>query len=60
MNTEHAGAKNGGGHWGRRAEAKDLSDRARREADRLETKTRVEDVGDWDLESQYEDRFGGE
>jgi len=28
--TEHAGAKNGGGHWGSRAEAKTLSKKARR------------------------------
>jgi len=32
--TEHAGAKNGGGHWGRRAEAKVGSRRRRRELDR--------------------------
>ncbi len=29
--TEHAGAKNGGGHWGRRTEAKTISKKARRE-----------------------------
>jgi hypothetical protein len=29
--TEHAGAKNGGGYWGPRAEAKVLSKKARRE-----------------------------
>jgi hypothetical protein len=29
--TEHAGAKNGGGHWGSRAEAKSISTKARRE-----------------------------
>ncbi len=28
--TEHAGAKNGGGHWGTREEAKALSKKARR------------------------------
>jgi hypothetical protein len=28
--TEHAGAKNGGGHWGKRQEAKALSKRIRR------------------------------
>ena len=31
MKTEHAGAKNGGGHWGTRAEAKKISKRHRRE-----------------------------
>ncbi|HEU0076347.1 MAG TPA: hypothetical protein VFQ76_01785 [Longimicrobiaceae bacterium] len=32
--TEHAGAKNGGGHWGKRAEAKEHSNRLRRVADK--------------------------
>ena len=30
MKTEHNGAKNGGGHWGKREEAKRLSKKARR------------------------------
>ena len=30
LKTEHAGAKNGGGHWGKRVEAKTLSKKARR------------------------------
>lgn len=35
--TEHAGAKNGGGYWGKRHEAKTLSKRIRRaESRRLE------------------------
>lgn len=34
MKTEHAGAKNGGGHWGTRAEAKRLSRKHRRVSDR--------------------------
>ncbi len=38
MKTEHAGAKNGGGHWGPRAEAKALSNKARREADKQEAR----------------------
>jgi hypothetical protein len=29
--TEHGGAKNGGGHWGPRAEAKNISRKHRRE-----------------------------
>lgn len=33
IKTEHAGAKNGGGHWGKRADAKKLSNRGRRIAD---------------------------
>jgi hypothetical protein len=32
--TEHSGAKNGGGHWGQRKEAKELSKKARREVSR--------------------------
>jgi hypothetical protein len=30
MKNEHSGAKNGGGHWGTRGEAKTLSKRQRR------------------------------
>ncbi len=30
VKTEHAGAKNGGGYWGRRADAKRISRRLRR------------------------------
>jgi hypothetical protein len=32
--TEHAGAKNGGGWWGQRAEAKRVSRKKRRQADK--------------------------
>ena len=32
--TEHAGAKNGGGHWGTRAEAKTISKKLRRSRDK--------------------------
>jgi hypothetical protein len=32
--TEHAGAKNGGGHWGHRLDAKHQSSRRRRIADK--------------------------
>jgi hypothetical protein len=31
--TEHGGAKNGGGYWGKRAEAKQVCKKLRREAD---------------------------
>jgi hypothetical protein len=34
LRTEHAGAKNGGGFWGYREEAKELSRSARRRNDR--------------------------
>jgi len=34
MKTEHAGAKNGGGFWGTRAEAKQASRRRRRAMER--------------------------
>lgn len=35
MKTEHAGSKKGkGAHWGRKAEAKQLSKKARRAADK--------------------------
>ncbi len=36
MKTEHNGAKNGGGFWGRREEAKSLSRRKRRQQDKKE------------------------
>lgn len=32
--TEHAGAKNGGGYYGKRVDAKRISDKLRRRADR--------------------------
>jgi len=35
IKTEHAGAKNGGGWWGPRVEAKGKSRRKRRQEDRL-------------------------
>jgi len=34
IKTEHSGAKNGGGYWGKRARAKRVSRKARRAADR--------------------------
>ncbi len=33
LKTEHAGAKNGGGYWGTRAEAKRKSNKVRRRED---------------------------
>jgi hypothetical protein len=37
LRTEHAGAKNGGGYWGKRTEAKKKSRKARRSQDRAAT-----------------------
>ena len=34
IKTEHTGAKNGGGYWGTRKEAKTYSKKARRSADK--------------------------
>lgn len=34
IKTEHGGAKNGGGYWGRRAEAKAVTKRLRRANDK--------------------------
>lgn len=34
IKTEHSGAKNGGGYWGKREEAKRKSSKARRAQDR--------------------------
>ena len=36
LKTEHAGAKNGGGYWGKRADAKRMSSHMRRRHDRIE------------------------
>lgn len=41
--TEHCGAKNGGGFWGLRVEAKAASDRVRRANDRVAQR-------EWELE----------
>ena len=43
IKTEHAGAKNGGGFHGPREDAKKMSNRARREADKAECGERVSD-----------------
>jgi hypothetical protein len=47
--TDHAGAKNGGGDWGTRAEAKQQSARLRRRSERLASKVRFEaaDESSW-------------
>ncbi len=39
--TEHSGAKNGGGYWGTREEAKQISNRLRREQDRRQIAEQV-------------------
>lgn len=38
IKTEHGGAKNGGGHWGKRADAKRFSSKLRRLADKSAVK----------------------
>lgn len=47
--TEHAGAKNGGGHWGPRREAKVGSTHRRREADKECVRQGFCDVGSDDV-----------
>ena len=42
LKTEHAGAKNGGGYWGKRDEAKLVSRKLRRQRDRKVVATEVE------------------
>lgn len=44
LRTEHAGAKNGGGFWGKRQDAKDLSRMKRRSDGRLEVKIALEEI----------------
>lgn len=41
IKTEHNGGKNGGGYWGPREEAKNLSKRARRANGKLEIKKQL-------------------
>lgn len=43
MKNEHSGAKNGGGHWGPRAEAKAISKVARRQADKTTVARAIDD-----------------
>ena len=43
--TEHAGAKNGGGYWGKRAEAKRRCRRLRRKEDRKSIRRRMGESG---------------
>ena len=41
IKTDHNGAKNGGGHWGTRHEAKKLSSKLRRKAAKTEIKNQL-------------------
>lgn len=49
--TEHAGAKNGGGHWGTREEAKALSKKARRINNKKDIKQELSNLKDSSKES---------
>lgn len=42
--TEHSGAKNGGGHWGDRAEAKRVSKKRRRENEKSEIRNETTQI----------------
>lgn len=44
IKTEHAGAKNGGGWWGSRQEAKDLARLVRRRIDRAVIESELEEI----------------
>jgi hypothetical protein len=52
LKTEHAGAKNGGGFWGRREEAKTRSRSARRQQDKAIV--RVINSDEWCLAMELE------
>jgi hypothetical protein len=43
IKPDHNGAKNGGGHWGTRQEAKKISSRLRRKAAKNEIKKQLSD-----------------
>lgn len=65
IRTEHAGAKNGGGYWGKRAEAKSRCRRLRRKEDRKSIRLGkgVIDIVPFDevkLQEQFEDLVLGE
>ena len=45
IKTEHVGAKNGGGYWGKRAEAKRRCRRLRRKEDRTSVRRGVGESG---------------
>lgn len=47
LKTEHSGAKNGGGHWGPRQEAKSISKKVRRKKDKSEIKKELKDLFDF-------------
>jgi len=44
IKTEHSGAKNGGGHWGTREEAKTISKSLRRNNDKEEVKEQLDEI----------------
>ena len=65
IRTEHVGAKNGGGYWGKRAEAKSRCRRLRRKEDRKSIRLGkgVIDIVPFDEEKlleQFEDLVLGE
>jgi hypothetical protein len=43
IKTEHAGAKNGGGFWGKRTDAKQVSNKLRRDTGKTETSERMDE-----------------
>lgn len=47
LRTEHSGAKNRGGHWGKRAEAKTLSKKVRRIDSKKEVTDQLKNTVDW-------------
>ena len=52
IRTEHAGAKNGGGYWGKRAEAKRRCRRLRRKEDRKSIRRGLGESGGGDVEDR--------
>ena len=54
LKTEHAGAKNGGGYWGRRAEAKAVSNVVRRHSDNAAVDEGLAEIESEKTESGFE------
>ena len=55
VKAEHSGAKNGGGHWGRRADAKRISKKSRRSSARKAIREHRSESYDEDLAKEMKD-----
>ena len=54
VKTEHSGAKNGGGYWGTRKEAKDVSKRLRRSREKMNIRRAIAGDGDEEFDPDWD------